>query len=124
VDRQTRRLFLAALGVLAVVAAVAAVAFAGRSDGKGRPSGPTADGVVVQVESSGLTAVAGFTLRTADGQELRFGLAELRNATSFPPAHLAEHVATATPVRVWYREAAAGLEALWLEDAPGPAGPS
>ena len=116
-DRQTRRLFLLGLGVV-VVAAGLAVALSGRIGSQDRPSGPTIDGVVVQVESSGLASVAGFTIRTVDGRQLRFGLAELRNGVAFPPAHLAEHVATAQPVRVWYRESAGGFEALWLEDVP------
>jgi hypothetical protein len=122
VDRQTRRLFLAVLGVVAIAAA--AVAFAGRGDGQGRPDGPFLDGVVVQVESLGVGTVSGFTLRSRDGRTLRFGLAEQRNAAEFAPGHLAEHVATSTPVRVWYREAPSGFEALWLEDAPASPGPS
>ena len=121
-DRQTRRLFVAALAVVAMAAGV--VAFLSRPDGQGRPDGPTVDGVVIEVESTGLNAVSSFTLRTADGRLLRFGLEGLRNATAFPPGHLSEHVATSTPVRVWYRESAEGLQALWLEDAPASAPPS
>ena len=115
-DRGTRNLFLAALAV--VVAAVAVAAYASQGSNGGRPPGPTVDGVVIQVESTGLTSVNGFTLLTADGRQLRFGLAELRNGSVFPPGHLPEHVATAAPVRVWYRETSGGFEALWLEDAP------
>jgi hypothetical protein len=122
VDRQTRRLFLAALGVVAIAAAV--VALTGRGDGQGRPGGPFVDGVVVQVESGGVASVTGFTLRTGDGRSIRFGLAELRNAAEFAPGHLSEHVATSTPVRVWYREAQGAFEALWLEDAPASPRPS
>jgi hypothetical protein len=104
-DRGTRKLFLAALAV--VVVAVAMAAYVSQGNSGGRPPGPTVDGVVIQVESTGLTSVSGFTLLTADGRQLRFGLAELRNGTAFPPGHLPEHVATAAPVRVWYREAGA-----------------
>jgi hypothetical protein len=118
-DRQTRRLFIVALVVVAIAAAIAV----GLSrDGGGRPSGPSVDGVVTQVSSSGLASVTSFTLRTVDGRTLRFGLGELRNAATFPPAHLAEHVATAQPVRVWYRESQPDLEALWLEDAAAAPG--
>ena len=122
-DRQTRRLFLAALAVVAIAAAVVALTGGGPADGS-RPDGPAVDGVAIQVESSGLASVSGFTLRTADGRELRFGLGELQNATQFAPGHLAEHVATSQPIRVWYRETAGGLEALWLEDVPAGTRPS
>jgi hypothetical protein len=117
-DPRTRRLFVAALGVIVLAAAFAS--YLGGEDRRGRPAGPTVDGVVVQVESGGLASVTAFTIRTLDGDLVRFGLAELRNAAAFPPAHLSEHIATAVPVRVWYREAEAGREALWLEDAPSP----
>jgi hypothetical protein len=117
-DRLTRRLFLAVIALVAIGAAV--TAFVSRPESPARPDGPTVDGVVIQVESSGLSSVSGFTLRTADGRVLRFGLTQLRNGTQFPPGHLSEHVATSTPVRVWYRETSGGLEALWLEDAPAP----
>jgi hypothetical protein len=116
VDRQTQRLFLAAIGVVIVVAAI--VVYVSGSGAQARPDGPALDGVVVQVESTGLSSVSGFTLRTADGRLLRFGLGELRNAAQFAPGHLPEHVATSAPVRVWYRDAGGALEALWLEDAP------
>jgi hypothetical protein len=116
VDRLTRRAFLVALGLLAAVGLVAMLASSGSP--WVRPDEQSVEGVVVAVDTAGLGAVNGFTLRTSDGQELEFGLSGLRNGVAFPPGHLAEHVATSQPIRVWYRESAAGLEALWLEDAP------
>ena len=113
---------MAALAVVAIAAAIAV--YASRDDDLGRPSGPFIDGVVVEVESRGLTTVDGFTLQPVDQERLRFGLARLQNATAFPPGHLGEHVSTSMPVRVWYEETAAGLEAIWIEDVPGSPGAS
>ena len=120
-DRQTSRLFVAALAVVAI--AVAVVGYASRGDGGGRPSGPFVDGIVVDVEASGITAVEGFTLQTADARRLRFGLDRQRNWAEFPPGHLREHVGI-SPVRVWYEEMAGGLKAIWIEDAPVSPGSS
>jgi len=123
VDRGTRRLFVAALvAVIGVTAAV--VILAGGSTGG--PGGPGATppseasavvGVIVAVDSAGLGSVNGFTLRQAGGDQLTFDLSALQDGTRFPPGHLAEHQATAQPVRVWYREDGSRRLALWLEDA-------
>ena len=78
---------------------------------------PQAVGIIVAIDSSSLTDVRSFTLRTTDGQQLKFGLAELQNGTQFPPGHLAEHQATAQAVRVFYRDANGTLQAIRLEDA-------
>jgi hypothetical protein len=110
-----------------VLALVAVIAVAGGavfflSGGQARASDPPAGtvavvGVVVSVDSGGLTDVRGFTLRTTDGQLLTFGLTDLENGVEFPPGHLAEHQLTASPVRVWYR-AGEPPQAIRLEDAP------
>jgi len=82
------------------------------------PSGTmTVVGVILAIDSGGLSDVRGFTLRTADGQVFEFGLAKLENGATFPPGHLAEHVATATPIRVTYRAASGTLEAIRIDDA-------
>lgn len=82
------------------------------------PSGTlTVVGVVLAIDSRGLSDVRGFTLRTADGQVFEFSLAKLENGATFPPGHLAEHVATATPIRVTYRDASGTLEAIRIDDA-------
>jgi len=116
-DRATRRVFLGVLGLLVLAGLV--LALGPGSQGSGPPDAPTVDGVVVAVRSAGLSAVSGFSLRTNDGRVLEFGLAGLRNGTTFPPGHLAEHLATSQRIRVWYSTAGDGrLEALWLEDVP------
>ena len=93
--------------------------------GGGPPPGPpedalTGDGVVVAVDARTLTDVRSFDLRTTGGTILTFDLAELRNGVAFPPGHLSEHMATATPVLVWYRVDGGVNKALWLEDQPIP----
>ena len=103
------------------VTAIAGAATFFLSGGPASASDPPADtvavvGVVVEVDSGGLTDVRGFTLRTTDGQLLAFGLADLQNGAEFPPGHLAEHQLTASPVRVWYRDGDPP-QAIRLEDA-------
>ena len=87
------------------------------------PDGPAppalVEGVIVGVDSAGLGDVRGFTLRQAGGQTLEFRLGELENAVEFPPAHLAEHQATAQPVTVIYRMEGKERFAVRLEDADG-----
>ena len=60
-------------------------------------------GVIVGVDSAGLADVRGFTLRWPAARRSSSGSASSRTATEFPPGHLAEHQATAEPVRVWFR---------------------
>ena len=118
-DRATRRVFLAIVGLL-VVGGLAVVILGGGDQSPAKPDGPSVDGVVVGVDSTSLASVSGFTLRTDDGRTLEIGLSKLRNGTAFPPGHLAEHRATSQRIRVWYAETAGGgLDALWLEDVPG-----
>ena len=78
-------------------------------------------GVVIGVDSAGLTKVRGFTLRADDGRTLVFDLADLENAVEFPPGHLVEHQGLGSKVRVWYRDASGTLQAIRLEDAPAGA---
>jgi hypothetical protein len=81
------------------------------------PTSPI-DGVVLSIDSGGLTDVHGFTLRTASGQILTFKLGTLENPTQFPPGHLAEHQANALPVRVSFVAGDGTLLVYRLEDAP------
>ena len=78
----------------------------------------TETGVVLRVDATGLTQVSGFTLRTDDGRETTYRIGALENGAEFPPGHLAEHVATAGRVRVFYREEGGARVAYRLEDAP------
>ncbi|HEV8280452.1 MAG TPA: hypothetical protein VGQ02_01225 [Candidatus Limnocylindrales bacterium] len=106
------------LGLLAAVVA-AAVAGAAVLSSRITPGTGEATGVVVAVDSSGgLGDVRGFTLRVAGGELLTFSLHALENAAEFPPGHLAEHQATAAPVRVVYRMDGSERLAIHLEDAP------
>ena len=75
-------------------------------------------GVVVAVEGQGLGDITAFTLRIAGGELQTFSLRALQNGTEFPPGHLAEHQATAAPVRVWFRTEGGERLAIRLEDAP------
>lgn len=76
------------------------------------------DGVVVHIDSAGLSDVKGFDLRKADGTVLAFSLGPLENGAQFAPGHLTEHEATGAPVRVFYR-IVNGIPLVYrLEDAP------
>jgi len=120
VDRRTLGFFVVVLAVVALLGLQAAQPGPGRAPATAaRPDGsPTVDGIVVGVDATGLSEVTSFRLRTDDGRTLTFGLGELRDRVDFPPGHLNEHVANSVRVRVWYRDDAGKLQALWLEDAP------
>ena len=100
--------------VVAVAIGLAVAAIGART-----PTGTsTVTGVVVAVDSRGLGDVRGFTLRVAGGAMLEFDLRALENGADFPPGHLAEHQATAAPVRVTFRMDGTMRSATRLEDAP------
>ena len=73
-------------------------------------------GVVVGVAGEGLADIRGFRLRVEGGDILDFDLRALENGSEFPPGHLAEHQATADPVRVWYTVDGADRLAIKVED--------
>ena len=117
-DRRTRNVF--ALALVAVIVIAGAVAFVQGSAPS--PSGPPTElptmvGVVVGVESGGLGDVRSFTLRGEGGSLTTLSLARLGNPTEFPPGHLAEHQATADPIRVFYAFDGTAYDAIWLQDA-------
>jgi len=94
---------------------------AGGQQGTSAPSFPPSSpivGVVVHVDSTGLTRVTSFDLRTGSGAVYSFLLSELTNGTEFPPGHLTEHQANAVPVRVYFAITGPKLFATRLEDAP------
>lgn len=80
------------------------------------PESPVA-GVVIAVDSGGLNDVRGFTLRSSVGDDLVFTLGELENGDEFPPGHLAEHLAAASPVLVFFRNENGQLVVYRIEDA-------
>ena len=75
-------------------------------------------GLVTAIDSAGLDQVKGFTLRASNGQDLKFVLGTLENATDFAPGHLAEHMAAADPVLVYFRPENGALVVYRLDDAP------
>lgn len=95
---------------------------AASSDAAVPPTDPVA-GVVTHVDSGGLDAVTGFTLRTLDGRLYQFTIGQLENGTEFPPGHLVEHAASSEPVLVTFEARGSQLVAVRIEDAsPGPTG--
>jgi hypothetical protein len=80
------------------------------------PTSPVA-GIVIAVDSAGLDQVKGFTLRTNDGSSVVFTLGTLENGDEFPPGHLKEHQAAASPVLVFFRQENGQLVVFRIEDA-------
>ncbi len=74
-------------------------------------------GVVISVDSAGLADVRGFALRTFDGVVVDLTIGRLENGAEFPPGHLAEHIATLDPVRVFFRNEGGRLVVYRIEDA-------
>jgi hypothetical protein len=81
------------------------------------PESPIA-GTVTAVDSAGLSQVKGFTLHSVGGDDLTFVLGTLENGNEFPPGHLAEHMAAADPILVFFRPENGKLVVYRLEDAP------
>jgi hypothetical protein len=80
------------------------------------PASPVT-GVLLGVTAEGLARVKGFRLRTGDGQEIDFEIGTLENGAEFPPGHLAEHLASSSPVRVFFRAEGDRLVVHRIEDA-------
>ena len=74
-------------------------------------------GLLTGIDAEGLTRVTGFRLRTDDGEEIPFRIGILENGAEFPPGHLAEHMATTTKVRVFFRDEGGERVVYRLEDA-------
>jgi hypothetical protein len=116
----TRALALAALVVVAL--AGCAPGDGAAHDHSGSPSAGAVtspvEGVPIDIEAEGFTEVTAFTLRTDDGQQLRFLIGPLENPTEFPPTHLAEHLAGSTRIVVYFRPEGSDQVAYRMEDAP------
>ena len=83
------------------------------------PATNTATGIVVAVEQASLTDVRSFTLRIETGDMVAFRIGDLDlSQGAFPPNHLREHMATATPVTVTYTGSDSDRVAIRLVDAP------
>lgn len=76
-------------------------------------------GVVIQVNGTSPSDIQSFVLRTNDGRLLTFdaSLATF-DQQSFPPEHLREHQALASPIVVTYRRDGDTMVAVKLADAP------
>lgn len=122
-DARTRNAFLAVVVLVVGIAAAAAFLFGGTTSGDPSASSSAPSdaqhlvGVVTSVDSSGLTNVTGFGLRTVDGTVMTFSLDGLENGVEFPPGHLVEHQASASLIRVWFRTDGDVNHAIRLEDA-------
>ena len=107
-----RLVVLAAVAVAIVAVAIAASMILG---GPGRQ---VETGVVVAVEATSLSAVQGFSIRTADGRTVDFRIVAIENAAAFPPGHLSEHKVSLAPIRVTYVNQDGSHLAIRIEDAP------
>lgn len=104
------------IGLLVVAVAIVAVAVAASGVLGGSPE-QSVTGVVIRVDSTGLTEVQGFDLREDDGTVLHFELGTLdMSPPAFNPQHLTAHQATAEPVKVTYEDQGGRLVATRLED--------
>jgi hypothetical protein len=74
-------------------------------------------GTVTSIDSTGLTKVKGFSLRTVAGEDLTFVIGTLENGDEFPPGHLTDHMAATAPIYVYFRVENGTLVAYRLEDA-------
>lgn len=117
-DRSTRTLFAVLLVGIVVVTVLAAILLQEPSGPDLPPGAEQMTGVVVSVDATSLSDVRAFTLRRPGGELVEFSLRELQNGTEFAPGHLAEHQATAEPIRVTFVTEGAERLALRLEDAP------
>ena len=99
--------------IVAVALGVPMVVWATRTE--------TACGVVTGIDQASITAVTGFTLRSADGALSSFVVVPARlGPGSFEPGHLREHRSLATPICVTFRPLDSPRVALDLTDAPAP----
>lgn len=117
-DRRTGTLFAVLLIGIVGATVLAGILLAEPSGPDLPPGTEQMTGVVVAVDAASLSDVRGFTLRRQGGELVEFSLRELENATEFAPGHLAEHQATAEPIRVIFRNEDDERLALRLEDAP------
>ncbi len=111
-------LVLAAVLFIGLATAMAVyVARPGQRDANQPPDASKVVGLVVRVDSEGLTDVRSFALRADGDSDILFSLERLQNGAQFPPGHLVEHQASSQPIVVWYEADGGIYYALWLADA-------
>jgi hypothetical protein len=114
------RNYLVLAAVLFIGLATAMAVYVGRPgtrDPNQPPDATQVVGVIVRVDSEGLTDVRGFGLRTDADADMQFSLERLQNGAEFAPGHLVEHQASSQPVVVWFESDGGINYALWLADA-------
>ena len=80
--------------------------------------GKAAAGIVIAVDAPA-GEVTGFTLRTQQGETIRFDIGELEaDGAAFAASHLVEHAVTLQPIAVGYRTQDGRNVAHRLVDAP------
>ena len=87
----------------------------GGSDGGER----SVEGIILDVQSTSLTQIQSFTMRTNDGDTLVFHVAPDARPDpqeGFVPGHLRSHAVAAEQVKVYYREENGDLLATRLVD--------
>ena len=78
----------------------------------------TVEGLVIEVVGDSPADIEAFTMRTPQGEQLRFSLVATDvGHAGFPATHLREHQALAQPVRVTYRVEGDVNVVVRLEDA-------
>lgn len=83
------------------------------------PQPQTVAGFVVDVNSTSITQIDSFTIRTPEEAEIVFRVGQLElDGGAFPAGHLREHMALGQPVAVAYREESGEKVAFRLVDAP------
>jgi hypothetical protein len=98
----------------------AATASAASALASAAPFDSPVTGVLVHIDAASLADVRAFTLRFADGTEAVFRIGNLENGAQFPPGHLAEHMASSSPIRAFFRQVGPDLVVYRIEDAPAP----
>lgn len=82
------------------------------------PADATAAGFIIEVNSTSITQVDSFTLRTPEGVRLQFSVGRLElEGGAFPAGHLREHMTLGQPVAVAYRQEGGTRVAYRLVDA-------
>lgn len=114
-------------GALAAAVVLGALLGGGCGTGAASPLAPTSsaadavtspvEGVITKIDSQGLTKVTAFRVRSPGGTETSFTIGVLENGAEFPPGHLAEHMSTSSPIRVYFRDEDGTLVVYRIEDA-------
>ena len=109
----TRRLAIVAAAAMLLVIAAAC------GGGGGDDSERSVVGIILDVQSTSLTQIESFTMRTNDGETLVFHVAPDARPDpqeGFVPGHLRSHAVAAEQVRIFYREENGDLLATRLVD--------